>query len=329
MTIGITLGEGECNAVRLAYDEATKAGLPVVIDTMFIGSPNARAAPAIEAAVRLTQLPHIIAVIGHNNSAASLAAAPIYNQSKVVQMSPNSTAVRYSEAGPYSYRIVSPDDGQGRFLADQLLAHSRGRRVALMYVNDDYGRSLRAEFLRGIPAGAVEWVLDEPHIEGQMDVQQRVNALVDGHPEVIVWLGRGSELANLLPEIRRRLGNVIIYGGDAVGTIAIQSKDPAWTGVSFVDLVDLNGSAEVRALRVRYKQRFGREPTASEVLAFDAMNVVIAAVRSGARTGAQVQEFLDALGHTRSTFQGVAGPIKFDAKGDVARQYVMTVVPKS
>jgi branched-chain amino acid transport system substrate-binding protein len=328
--IGIALGPGECDAVRLAIADAVQAGRWQGIDTAFIVATNTRAAPAIQAAEQFIGRSGLIAVVGHGNSAASLAAAPVYNDNEVIQLSPNSTAVLYSNAGPFSFRMVSPDDRQGKFLGERVLAEARGKRVALMYVNDDYGRGLRAEVHRAIPPGAVEWVMDTPHIEGGADLTSRVAVLAYARPDVIVWLGRGLELEKMLPQIRERLGTVPIFGGDGVATTALRATDASWDGVHVVDLLDLDANDAMRALRQRYASRFGRMPTAAEILAYDAMSLIIAGVHSGARTGPQLQTFMNGLGREHPVFEGVAGPVVFDANGDVARDYVLfTAKPAS
>jgi ABC-type branched-subunit amino acid transport system substrate-binding protein len=71
------------------------------------------------------------------------------------------------------------------------------------------------------------------------------------------------------------------------------------------------------------------DPTGPQVLAYDAMSAVLAAIRGGARTGSDVQEYLDSFGRSRPVFPGIAGPIKFDQAGDVDRAYVLRYVPKA
>ena len=100
VTIAITVGPIEGDAARMAYDEAVIAGLAHAIDTLFMPATDTRAAPAIRSADLITAVPGIVAVVGPNNSAASLASAPVYNEHKVVQISPVATAVLYSAAGP-------------------------------------------------------------------------------------------------------------------------------------------------------------------------------------------------------------------------------------
>ena len=64
--------------------------------------------PAIvkEVANTLTKDPTILAVIGHNSSNASLEAAPIYQQEKLVMVTPTSFANNLSGFGSYIFRTV-------------------------------------------------------------------------------------------------------------------------------------------------------------------------------------------------------------------------------
>lgn len=329
VTIGITLGMKESDGAKLAYEDAMSAGLKVGIDTVFARADNTKAAPAIQAAERLLKVPGIVAVVGNGNSAASLATSPLYNSHKVIQLSPHSTAVLFSSAGPFSYRMVSPDDRQGRFLGERLVAEARGRRVALLYVNDDYGRNLRREVLRAVAPGAISWAVDAPHIEGSDSaaLARMVISLVETRAELILWIGRDVELDRTLPGIRKALGSIPILGSDGVGHAPqLDNRDNRWAGVRYVELVDLDADPAIRAFRARFLTRWGRDPSGSEVLAYDAMTILIAAVVDGARSGADVQRYLDGLGHRLPPFQGIAGPVAFDSLGDVDRSYVLSTI---
>jgi branched-chain amino acid transport system substrate-binding protein len=330
VAVGVTLGGSEADAALFAYEDARSAGLRIAIDTVFVREADTHAAPTIQTVERMIAVPGILAVVGNGNSAASLAAAPLYNSNKVVQLSPHSTAVLYSGAGPYSYRLVSPDDRQGRFLGAQLLAEARGRRVALVYVNDDYGRGLRREVLRAVGPSGVVWALDAPFVEGgdSIAMTRMVRSLVETRAEMILWIGRDLDLNLALPGIRKVFGAISILCSDGVGHAReLRHPDDRWNGVRFVELVDLDAGAAIRAFRARYLARWRREPSGPEVLTYDAMTLLIAAVEAGARNGTDVQRYLDGLGTRRPAFAGVAGPVRFDAQGDVERTYTFATMP--
>ncbi|HUG28520.1 MAG TPA: hypothetical protein VMK53_09500, partial [Gemmatimonadales bacterium] len=106
VAVGAALSASFINAARLAIEEAwAEGGLPQ-LDTLLLREMTNAAAPAIGMAEEFVALPGVVAVVGHSNSSASLAASQIYNDAEVVQIAPTSTAPRYSEAGPFSFRLA-------------------------------------------------------------------------------------------------------------------------------------------------------------------------------------------------------------------------------
>ncbi len=326
VALGIATGTATAEAAFMALKDARTAGLDVPVDTVVVYEATNLAAPAVRAADTLVSTPGIAAVMGHSNSAASLTAAPIYNQARVVQIAPHSTADLYSEAGPYSFRMVPPDRQQGRVLARFLAAESTGKRVALSYVNDDYGRGLRASMLEALPGGTVDFVADLPHITAATPEMMRntVLAIVDARPDVILWLGRINQLSVYLPELRDALGPVPVVGGDALNPAeTLPDPDRLFPPMHFVRLLDLTARPETRRFAERFRERVGQDPTDAVALAYDAFSVLLAGVRAGARTGDEMRAYLMSLGRERPPFPGVTGPVEFDEHGDAARHYVM------
>jgi branched-chain amino acid transport system substrate-binding protein len=321
------------NAVRLAVEDRGEEGGRLLADTVLRVEVSSRSAPALEVAAELAPVPGLVAVVGHSNSVASLATSQVYNQHGIVQIAPTSTAVLYSEAGPFSFRMVPPDDAQGRFLAgvvaDSLPA---GTRIALLFVNDDYGRGLRSVILERLDPVAHPVVLDLPHTEGDVepvDVEHAVEAFVASGAQALLWLGRVPALNLVLPPLRDRAGGIPVVGGDAVSRgDLIQEIHPSWDGILFVDFVDMEASPELQDFQLRYRERFGAisstgAPAGPEVLSYDAAAVILAALREGARTGEEVRDYLMSLGRSRPPHPGLGGPVSFDESGNVDRDYVL------
>lgn len=330
--IGSALGSTFNSAVRLALEDATQGNGAVLVDTLLLAESSSIAASAIELASTLLGHPNIVAVIGHTNSSASLAAAQLYNDAKVVELAPTSTAQLYSSAGPFSFRMVPPDQRQGRVLA-QAVAQERptGARVAVLYVNDDYGRSLRSVVSAALDSLQLPIVAELPHLDSPgraRTVLGDIASVIQARPNAIVWLGRPTTLRAVLPAIRSALGPIPVLASDATTSWTFGGNvDGALTDVRYVDFVDLDATPEGRGFRERYRARFGGIPGAGEALAYDAMRVLIEAVRSGARTGDEVRRFLDDLGRGRPAFQGVTGPITFSIQGDMRRDPILLRIP--
>ena len=328
--LGISTNTSLVPAVRLALEESRAQGLKLRVDTLIIPEGTTQAAPAIAAAERLVGTPGIVAVVGHSNSAASLAAAPIYNRSRVVQLSPTSSAPAYSDAGPYSFRMVPPDDRQGAFLYRHLSETlPGGARLAVLHVNDDYGRGLRAAFTAALDTASFPVVLELPHAEDgtvETEVAHARDALAAARPDVVVWLGRAQVLDVYLTAIRDAVGAVPVVGGDAVAALPEGGRDERWEGVRFVEFVDLEGTAEMRAFRGRFRSRFGREASGADALTYDAVRVLLAGLAAGATTGEELRGYLASLGRSRAAFEGLAGPVSFDENGDAEASYMLDSV---
>src|SRR5260221_3740861 len=126
------------------------------------GLSSTSAKDALTAAESLATDATILAVVGHTNSNASLAASQVYNERHVVQIAPTSTAPLYSHAGPYSFRMVPSDLYQGEFLAKVVAGGSPPSRVAVLYQEDRYGRSLRGRLAEELAVRDIQPVYDAP-----------------------------------------------------------------------------------------------------------------------------------------------------------------------
>lgn len=326
--IGTALATTFNNAITLATEDAGKGHDEQPFEAVLLPETSSVAATAIDLATTLLSHKGLVAIIGHTNSSASLATAQLYNDAKVVQLAPTTTAALYSESGPYSFRMVPSDRRQGRLLALAAMEEPKDKaRVALLYANDDYGRSLRAITRAILDSLKVNIAIDLPHLDGSgrgRAVLLDVEAVVNARPNVILWLGRSFSLREVLPTIRETMGDIPVIGSDAM-TSWILEKDN-WEilkGVQYVDFVDVNETPELRAFSKRYFSRFGRYPSAGEVLSYDALTVLAAAVNDGARTGEEVRRFLTELGHTRPAFQGLSGPISFNSDREIERDLIL------
>lgn len=319
-------------ATRFALaDDLREFGAPSPADTTLIAQGTGRAADALEAAHRLAGIPGMVAVVGHANSAASLASSQVYNRAGIVQIAPTSTAPLYSEAGPFSFRMVPPDDVQGAFLAE--VVHEflgEGGTIALLFVNDDYGRSLRRTFLAALDPERIVVALDLPHAETDLqdfDAAHLLGALDHERPDLIVWLARVPGLNELLPGIRRSLGQVPILGSDALARADLLSeRGPEWNEVRFADFLDMDGSRELRAFRERWATAEGGDVGTGEALTYDAVRMILTGLREGATTGEAMQRWLMALGRERPPYPGITGPIRFDDRGDLDRTFVVRTI---
>lgn len=88
---------------------------------------------AKEVAIELANNPKILAVIGHNASNASVEAAPIYQEKKLVMVTPTSFANNLSGFGSYIFRTVPAIKSMAAPLAEYMVKTANKTSVAICY----------------------------------------------------------------------------------------------------------------------------------------------------------------------------------------------------
>ena len=321
--IGIAMGEDGVAAARLAAADVNAAG-GIDGDSLVLRVGDVEA-DAIRLADSLAGDSRVVAVVGHSSSAASLAASQIYNARGVTQLAPTTTAVLFSSAGPYSFRLVPDDRRQAAFLADQV-ARAGARRLALVYVNDDYGRALQSAVRAHLDRRGTPVVYEAPYLE-KTDTAQLASvarALAAARPDLLLWLGRPVQLRLVLATPRPALPDLPVLGSDGVDFRSIYERPDQYPRVRFVRFVDPAGAGEaLRAFRARFVATAGHEPPAEATLTYDATMLVATAMRGGARTREAVRAYLTTVGIDRPAYHGISGAIAFDRAGDVTRPHLL------
>lgn len=330
--IGVALSGPFLLAAELAVADAAAEGVLPAVDTVMMIEQSSLAGPAIETAADLIARPGLVAVIGHSNSGASLAAAQLYNDAEVVQLAPTTTAQLYSSAGPFSFRMVPPDDRQGALLAQSVMDDfPNGARVGVLYVNDDYGRGLRQLVRRNLDSTRYPVVIELPHLDtdGRGDiVASDADPVADANPDVLLWLGRPSTLVQALPHLREHLATIPILASDAAAAWPnLGDVDGILDGVRYVDFVDLESTPALGEFRARFFDRFGKRAGGADALVYDAMRIVLSAIAAGAETGEEVRAYLVSLGRERPAYVGIAGRITFSPDGEIERLPILLTIP--
>lgn len=329
--IGVVVGDDGLHGARLALDSVNRAGgidgRPlelVILEGQWLTSAEA----AIRAADSLTRYPGVLAVIGHANSSASLAASQVYNDARIVQIAPNSSAALYRAAGPYSYRMVGSDARQAAFLVEELRRRNV-QRAAVLYVNDDYGRSLHDSVVYWAAQRGVPLVLHMPHLDRDTfpDLPGIARRIAAARPDALLWLGRGLELLRIMQALQPLMSPVPVVASDGVGSVCCANPlaREQFEGVTYARMTDPAGSRQPLAdLRQKYHRRRGETLTDQAALTYDAVLLLADVI---ARVGADreaIRRALDAL--EEAPFAGVTGPIAFDSAGDARTAYFLDTV---
>ncbi len=331
VALGVALdGDGTVGAEYAAADVNASGGIDgdsLALRVIATGAAT-RAQSSIGIADSLAADPAVVAVVGHSNSAASLAASQIYNARHLPHVAPTSTAPLFSAAGPYSFRLVPDDRRQAEFLTSEV-AREGARRVAIVYVPDADGRGLQGAVRAGLARQGTPIVYETAYVEsgdpGRLASAAR--ALAAERPDLLVWLGRPLELKQMLEALAAHLPALPVLASDGVDANYTYARPADFPNVRFVRFVDPGAPGQALAsFRDRYRARTRREVTTDAVLGYDATMLLATALRDGARTREEVRAWLAGVGTARPAYRGLSGPIAFDSAGDVVRAHRLAEV---
>ena len=85
----------------------------------------------------LSQDESILAIVGHNSTEASTAAAPIYQEAGLVMISPTSVGMGLSNLGSYIFRTIPDTRSIAYTLANYAVKSARKDNVAICFTSDD------------------------------------------------------------------------------------------------------------------------------------------------------------------------------------------------
>ena len=153
-----------------------------------VADTQAAAQPAVDAANKLVGVENVAAIWGALSSGATLAAATaVAIPNKVVMLSPTSTSPEMTglDDGDYVFRVVASDDYQGKVLAD-IVKEEGINKVAVTYVNNDYGVGIARTFMESFKAAGGEITGEQKHEEKSASYRSELATLSGGDPEALV-----------------------------------------------------------------------------------------------------------------------------------------------
>src|SRR5712691_10155398 len=136
---GVSMRHAAELAVKEINARGGVRGRPLALRIM---DDSGRPDVAIRIAQQLADDPAVLAVVGHLNSSASLAAGRVYGEARrpLVMISPSASSPDLSGVNPYIFRVCPSDLSHGAQLARYARQMLSARRVGVIYLDDPRGR---------------------------------------------------------------------------------------------------------------------------------------------------------------------------------------------
>ena len=311
---GIELALAEINA------RPERAGAPLHIDFQ---DDEGSGQVASRIAQRFVDSKEVVAVVGHVNSGAMVAAAQVYD-GHLAAVATTATSPALTGISRWAFRVIASDSSNGSDIA--AFAARLGRtHAAILYENNTYGRGLAAAFRRAF-AGTV--ISMDPIAEG---ADQPLDAYVSyfklTKPDVVFIASTdGSGLA-FLREARAQQLTADLVGGDGWSGLSVDTvrSQGVYVGVPFTAE---DPRPEAQRFVASFAARFHMRPDNNAALAYDATMLLYGAAQKVGPDRARIRDYLASL-TAATAYNGVSGPIYFRPDGDpMARHVVMTQIDR-
>jgi branched-chain amino acid transport system substrate-binding protein len=268
-----------------------------------------------KAAARRLASERVAFVVGHVCSAASIAAAPIYDEAKIVMISPASTNPEVTDSGHSNvFRVIGRDDLQGLIAGNFIADRYAGKRVAIIHDGQAYGKGL-AEFVkRQLNERGVKEVLFESFKPDLPDYKALVDKLVAAKADVVYMGGYQADLGVIVRQLKRELPDIQVIGGDSLTSsdfrvIAGEAAEGAYLTFG----PDVRLRPEAASVVESIRDHYSYEPEGFTLYAYAAVQAWAQAVEK-AKT---VDEAAVIKTLRTDKFDTVLGRIGFDGRGDV------------
>ena len=211
---------------------------------------------------------------------------------------------------PWYHSVLQDDRQQGYTLARHIYTELGIKRVAILRVNDRYGRFGVPKFRDASRRLGHPVVIEQKFKPGDTDMRHQLQVILDSRVDAIVlWtdIGPTAMILRQMQELgmqqrvfgsHRTIGDELIKlaGPAAEGFEAVFPYDPTRTDARWLDFV------------ARYEARYHEKPDQFAALAYDQMQILLEAICHAGLNKGRIRDALTGL----TSYQGVTGDMIFD-----------------
>ncbi len=319
------IGLSMLNGSKIAIDEWNAKGgvLGKKIETIALDD-EASGQKAVTVAQSLIDA-GVVAVIGHFNSGCTIPASRLYNDAKIVEISPGSTNPQYTEQGfPYAFRICGRDDQQGAIISSFLHDQMKLNKIAILDDKTTYGEGLATVVKNNFEAKGGTTVMFQGIDKNDLDFRANITVLQGSGAEALVWGGMYGQGGPLYVQLRQAGVPIPFVSDDGcqdqkfVDTVGANAPN---VFVSFGK--DYSSLPAAQAFVQKYKDTYHQDVGSYSIYGYDAAQVLLTAIDKAQSTDAdKVSAVMKG-----QPFDTIQGQIEFDAKGDLkVADYVIWTV---
>jgi branched-chain amino acid transport system substrate-binding protein len=251
--------------------------------------------------------PKIVVEVGDFSSTASMAASSIYQRAGLVQFGFTNSHPNFTKGGDFIWsNSVSQADEQPRLA--KYAADLGFKRLAVLYLNTDWGRASQKLFSEAAKADGVEVVASEGYQPDEKDFRSTLVRVRDAQPDAIVLISYYADGALITRQIRSvGLSTPIVASGSIYSPKFIELAGDAANGVfTESNFFPSDPRPEVQNFVTEFRAKYNEEPDDFNAVAYDTIILLAAVINSYGTDRTAIRDGLAQIKDVPSVIYGKA-----------------------
>lgn len=245
----------------------------------------------------------ILAELGDFTTNATWSASPIYQSAGLVQLAFNPSHPELTKPGDYVFQLCPTQATAAIELANLATDKLKAKKIAILYLNTDFGKAVKDNIVTQATAKNVEVVAAEAYLPTDKDFKAQLTKVKELDPDVIV-LGSYYTDAALIMKQAKDLGvrSTFIASASVHSPALFTIGGAAVNGLITNAVFNLaNPGPTLKQFIAKYKEKYGdSEPDTFAVQAYDAIRLIANAAEKSAEKGPITRKAIrDELANTK------------------------------
>jgi branched-chain amino acid transport system substrate-binding protein len=322
-------GESVQNSIALALERVNaEGGLLGKKVKVITYDDRADAKESVALTRKLIEQDKVVAVVGGSYSTPMRAVAPIFQEEKIPFVAAYAVHPDITKAGNFCFRNGFLGTVEGKAAAYAAVKMLKGKKIALLVSDNDFGRTLSEGFKYYIDKktnGSAKIVFQQAYPMSEKDFRAYLTKIKQESPDVIFASGYYFQTGPVVKQAREMGITAHIIGeegADSPKFLEIAGKDAE----GFVIVTNLNRDdkrPEVQKFLSTYEQRFKTQPDMVGASAYDAFMMICDGIKRAKST--KGDDIRNAIANIKN-FNGLTGQVKNFTNGEVVKDVQVQIV---
>lgn len=277
----------------------------------------------VSAAKKLIEVDKVKYILGVANSSVALSIVPLLTDHKVILISGGASSPNLTNSSPYFFRTWPSDIEEALIMAK--FAASKYKRLAILYINNEYGIGLKDPLIKEFTGFGGEIVVIESFEQGAVDFRTQLTKINNEKPDAIFLITNPREGARCIKQSKEL--NIKAQILSHSGIIAPEVIEIAGSSANGVLLVDSSIDYQSKELGISefldsFRSFYGKDPGILAIAGYDSLQILATAIKKVGEDPDKIRsELLKDEG-----FEAASGRVKFTEGGDIKRPVRISII---